>query len=238
MFWNTATRWLATRLNRVTSFSPPPPPEPDALPRKVLLVHAHPNPDSFSAALAAAVEDGLQAGGHECRRLSLYEQSYGVALTRAERLAYFDATNPARLPKDVRGALASLSWCDSVVFVYPTWWFNVPAVLKGFLDRTFQPGSAWEFPPATREGASSTGLRPLLTNVKRVAGVSTYGAPRHIAFLAGDNGRNTIGTAIRHGVFSPECTCLWLGLYAMDQCSRDEKAAFLAHVHETFRSGF
>ena len=269
-FWNSGTRWAATKLNRITSFVPPPPPEADSPKRKLLLVHAPPQPGSFSAAIAAAVEEGARAGGHECRKLSLYEQGYGVALTAAERSRYFDTTEPERLSKDVRGALQDLSWCDSVVFVYPTWWFNVPAALKGFFDRTFQPGSAaagalgaWEFPPASGDGGSSTGcgarlsplaaakvaltralapmprrLKPLLTNVKRVAGVSTYGATQQITFLAGDNGRNTISTAIRHGVFAPECTCLWLGMYSMDFSSEGERKAFLERVRETFKSEF
>jgi len=246
LFWNTATRWAATRLNYLSSHVPPPPPETDAPRRKLLLVHAHPDPASYSAALAAAVKEGARAGGHEVRQISLYEQGYGIALTREERQRYFDASDPSRLPSDVRGALEDLSWCDSVVFVYPTWWFNLPAALKGFFDRTMQPGSssgggslgAWEFPSASGDGASSTGLRPLLTNVKRVAAVSTYGAPQHITFLAGDNGRNTIATAIRRGVFAPDCTCLWLGLYQMDSLGDEERQAFLRRVRDTFQGGF
>ena len=58
MFWNTATRWAATKLNWITTQVPPPPRAPDDTePRKVLLVHAHPIGDSFSNALADAVED-------------------------------------------------------------------------------------------------------------------------------------------------------------------------------------
>ena len=238
LLWNPASRWLATKLNGITSHVPPPPPEDGSPKRKMLLVHAHPLASSYSSALAAAVEEGARAGGHELRRISLYDQNYGVKLTASERAAYFETTRPERLASDVRRALTDLSWCDSVVFVYPTWWFNVPAALKGFFDRTFQPGSstagaigAWEFPPtgcdAAGEGASSTGLRPLLTNVKRVAAVSTYGAPQHIAFLAGDNGRNCIATAIRHGAFAPDCTCLWLGLYAIDSTSEQARAPTL-----------
>ena len=75
---------------------------------------------------------------------------------------------------------------------------------------------------------------PRLTNVKRMLGISTYGAPRHIAFLAGDNGRNTIGTAIRPN-FAQDCTCGWLGLYNMDFSAPEERAAFLAEVKRVVR---
>ena len=55
-----------------------------------------------------------------------------------------------RVAPEVRGALNDLHWCDSLVLVYPTWWMNMPAMLKGFFDRTFVPGieGAWDFPPA------------------------------------------------------------------------------------------
>ena len=47
-----------------------------------------------------------------------------------------------------------------------------------------------------------------------------------------------VSTAIRHGVFSPGCTCLWLGLYAMDQQSEGVRKSFLEQVERTFRDGF
>ena len=97
-------------------------------------------------------------------------------------------------------------------------WFNMPAMLKGWFDKTLVPGpgGAWDFPkPGVASSAGLAGLVPLLTNVKRIAAVSTcalhariplparppaarsvvagrYGAPHHIAMLAGDNGRNTV----------------------------------------------
>ena len=65
-------------LNRVTSAIPPPA-ALDAEPRKrVLLVHAHPCPDSFSHALAAATERGLVEGGHDVARLDLYRPDRSV----------------------------------------------------------------------------------------------------------------------------------------------------------------
>ena len=105
----------------------------------------------------------------------------------------------------MKSHVADLRWCDSIVFVYPTWWFNLPATLKGYFDRTFVPGAdcVWDFPSgekASGEIVASNGLVPRLTNVKRIMGISTYGASRRITFLAGDNGRNCIGTAIRSNV--------------------------------------
>lgn len=242
LFWNTATRWAAVKLNGLTSFVPPPPrdAEADGAPRRILLVHAHPRKDSFSAAIADAVVAGATAGGHELQRLSLYEEKYRPELTDDERGRYFDTERGmARCSSDVRRHLQALRWADSLVLVYPTWWFNMPAMLKGFFDRTLVPGDdcAWDFPKSAAEAAASNGLVPKLTNIKRLMAVSTYGAPRRIAFLAGDNGRNCISTAIRPN-FAPDCTCLWLGLYGMDDVAPADRAAFLATVRQTVAEDF
>ena len=79
---------------------------------------------------------------------------------------------------------------------------------------------------------ASNGLVPRLTNIKRLLCVSTYGASRRITLLAGDNGRNCIGTAIRAN-FDPDCTCLWLGLYDLDFITREERQAFATMVRRT-----
>jgi NAD(P)H dehydrogenase (quinone) len=241
MFWNSATRWAACKLNQLTSHVPPPPRDPeDGTPRRILLVHAHPRSDSFSNALADAVVAGAAEGGHEIRRRSLYAEGYRPELTGAERGSYFETAKGAlRLASPVRSHLQDLRWADSLIFVYPTWWFNMPAMLKGFFDRTFVPGSdcAWDFPCSPEEKAASNGLVPKLTNIKRMMGVSTYGAPQHIAFLAGDNGRNCISTAIRPN-FDPSCTIMWLGLYRMDDCSADERQAFLTRVRRAVKDEF
>ena len=239
MFWNTATRWVATKLNGLSHQVPPPPRAPDDTEkRKVLLVHAHPLSGSFSRAIADAVEAGAKEGGHEVRRRSLYEEGYAPQLTASERAAYHEPSKgAARFPKDTRRHLADLRWCDTFVVVYPTWWFNMPAMLKGYFDRTFVPGrdGAFDLPSGPNDPeAAGNGLVPRLTNVKRMLGVSTYGASRSIAFLAGDNGRNTIGTAIRPS-FAKDCTCRWLGLYNMDGCAAGEREAFLAEVKRVVR---
>ena len=125
-----------------TQIPPPPKASDDTAPRKVLLVHAHPNGDSFSSAIADAVESGAREGGHDVRRRSLYREKFQPSLSLAERAVYMDAAKgAARLSADVKSHLTDLRWCDSIVFVYPTWWFNMPAMLKGYFDRTFVPGA-------------------------------------------------------------------------------------------------
>jgi NAD(P)H dehydrogenase (quinone) len=246
IFWNAATRWVARELNGLTSLVRPPPRAPDdAEPRRILLVHAHPVSDSYSAALADAVALGAREGGHELRRRSLYAENFRPELTEAERECYFDVDRGAsRISPDVRSHLADLRWADSLVLVYPTWWFGMPAMLKGYFDRTLVRGEAWDFPARGGKGGevapttSTSGLVPRLTNIRRVMGVSTYGATRGVALLAGDNGRSCVGTAIRKGNFASGCTCLWLGLYGMDDCTAEEREEFSAAVQRAVREEF
>ena len=152
MFWNSATRFVAIKLNTLTTQIPPPPKAADdTMPRKILLVQAHPVDDSFSAAIATAVVAGAKEGGHEIRRRSLYKERYQPALTAKERSSYFDtAKGLLRLPADTRSHLNDLRWADSLVFVYPTWWFNMPAMLKGIkVDRSVPNLLPFRFPNVT-----------------------------------------------------------------------------------------
>ena len=284
ILWNGITRYLARKLNSITSHVPPPPryahdddvessSSSSSSSRRILLIHVHPASDSYSNAIANAVVGGAKEGGHELRHRNLYDESFRPQMNVDERASYFDS-HPRRrrrrgddhddgrsLPSDVRDHVRDLRWANSVIFVYPTWWFNVPAMLKGYFDRVFVMGETWDFPggdasaaPPSREndddddddGGSRTttgvvgnvGLVPKLTNVHRVMGISTYGASRAVTFASGDAGRNTICTAIRHGNFNPVCPCYWLGLYDLDHCDSDARTKFLNEVRRVVREDF
>ena len=134
-FWSLpATRFLAAKANTLSSYVPPPPREAEEPPRKILLVHAHPLAGSFSSAVAAAVEAGATDGGHTLRRISLYGEggrNWDPVMSPRERSVYKDSVaGKSRLCEDVRSSLDDLYWCDTLVFVYPTWWFNVPVSLS------------------------------------------------------------------------------------------------------------
>jgi NAD(P)H dehydrogenase (quinone) len=235
-------RWLQTKLNQQSSYFPPPP-EASAgeEPRKVLLVQAHPVVHaSFSAAIAIAFTEAALAAGHQVKRISLYDHNdvdkcYRPNLSQQERLSYFNlAGNPdattSGVAADVKAHVDLLKWCDTLVFIYPTWWMNTPASIKGFLDRTLVPGLTWDFPSKEDAGAS-LGLIPHLTNIERIVGISTYGAPQMTVMLAGDNGRRMISNAVRHSV-APNARVTWLGLYHFDAIQDRQRAMFLDQVKQ------
>lgn len=232
-------RLLQRKLNSLTSYVPPPPPESQGEPKRIVIVHSHPSSISFSKTVADTFETSALQQGHEVKRINLNDnddptECYRPNLSRAERETYFTLIGKDNaadyLAPDVKLHLEMLKWCNTLVFIYPTWWMNTPASLKGFFDRTLVPGLTWTF-PSKDKGPASLGLTPKLTNVEQIVGISTYGASQSIVALAGDNGRRMISNAIRHSV-CPDATVMWLSRYNLDTISDAERKHFLEKVKE------
>ena len=212
---------------------------------RVLLVHAHPLPGSFSGAVATAVRNGLEDAGVKVTTLDLYNQRFDPRLTAKERQRYLGPTQEQpHLPpypsisRDVRPHVDALQTHDAIVFVYPTWWFNVPAVLKGWFDRVFLPGVAFKLPHLEPPGAPVRGgLVPCLDHVRKMGIVSTYGSPRHITNTCGDNGRRMLCRAVLP-LFAADCAVHHHGLYDMDRCTDATRVAFLAEIERYYRDQF
>src|SRR5580704_11076167 len=132
---------------------------------RVLVIYCHPRPDSFSAAVRDTVIDALTAAGHAVDLRDLYADGFDPVLSARQRGAYFDAAEDVHGVKD---HVTALRWAEALVLVYPTWWFGMPAMLKGWLDRVWLPGVAFVL---------GGGLQPLLTDLRRIAMVTTYGSP-------------------------------------------------------------
>ncbi len=96
---------------------------------RIYVLFAHPDPGSFNGRLADAVVTAAQAAGHEVRRHNLFELGFDPILRQGLK-----RVQP--LENDLIAAQANLSWCERFVLFYPVWWGNVPALLKGFFDRT------------------------------------------------------------------------------------------------------
>lgn len=102
----------------------------------VLVILGHPRIDSYCAALADAFIMGARASGTPVEYLRLSDLKFETnVLTSAPQKQY--------LEEDLRRAQELILWADHLVFVFPTWWGQVPAILKGFLDRTLTPGFAF-----------------------------------------------------------------------------------------------
>lgn len=123
---------------------------------KVLVVHAHPEPTSFTAALKDRAVDTLVRAGHDVAVSDLYAEGFDpvagrhdfVTVADEQRFHYqseqaFAATRDG-FAEDVRREQERVSQADAFVFTFPVWWGGVPAVLKGWFDRVLAYGFAYE----------------------------------------------------------------------------------------------
>ena len=115
---------------------------------KVLIVYAHPNPNSFNHAILEAVVETLRKNKHELRVKDLYEENFNPLLDR-DMLA---SINQGVIPQDILREQQDLLWAEGLIFIYPLWWFDRPAILKGWFDRVFTNGFAFRYTPRGVEG--------------------------------------------------------------------------------------
>lgn len=188
--------------------------------RRVLVVFAHPSHESLNGAVLARAVDGLRRGGHDVRLRDLYAEEFDPRLTLAEKRGHLDA--PATKPQLTRD-FDDLQWCDTLVFVHPTWWGGQPAILKGWFDRAFAAGVAFTLPPG------ATNIRPALTNVRRIVSITTHGSPWHVNAVQGVPGRRIVNRGLR-AVCHPLCRTSWVALYAVDRVSHGRRDRFLRRV--------
>jgi putative NADPH-quinone reductase len=193
---------------------------------QVLVVLAHPNEDSLNHAIASRACAALRSCGHEVHLLDLYALSFRAAMSPEERSAYH---SDAPIVDDmVAEHAALLSSAEALVFIYPTWWSGLPAILKGWVERVCVPGVGFKFNAAGK-------VRPGLTHVRHLVGISTYGSPRLYVKLVNDNGRRTILRTVRLNTGWRTRT-KWFPLYEVDTSTASQREAFMATVERGMRS--
>ncbi len=184
---------------------------------RVLVVYAHPNPESFGAALHRTVLETLRASGHEVEDLDLYAAAFDPVLSREERLGYH--TLPGnRLP--VEPLVAQLERAEALVLCFPVWNFGYPAILKGYFDRVFLPGVSFDLV----EGR----VRSRLANIRHIWAITTYGATRMQSLFLLDPPRVLV-TRLLSRVCGGAKT-RYLAHYDMNRATPSSRTAFLARV--------
>ena len=121
----------------------------------ILIVHAHPEPRSLNGALKDFAVRHLEAAGHAVQVSDLYAMQWQPSLDAHDSLdgaagERFDASRDSRLAYDSgRQSLdialeqQKLRWADTVILQFPLWWFSMPAILKGWVDRVYANGFAY-----------------------------------------------------------------------------------------------
>ncbi|HEY0520049.1 MAG TPA: NAD(P)H-dependent oxidoreductase [Ilumatobacteraceae bacterium] len=193
---------------------------------RAVVVVAHPDPSSFTHAIASTATAALERSGHHVIVLDLYAEEFRAAMSRAERVAYH-GTRPLLDPMAERHA-DIVKRADAFVFVYPTWWSTMPAILKGWLDRVMVPGVGFVFDDDQH-------VRRGLKKVHRIVGISTYGSRRLYVKAIHDNGRRMLMRSLRMNT-AVLTRRTWLALYEMDTSTAEQRAAFLQRVDRKMRS--
>ena len=192
---------------------------------RVLVVYCHPRPDSFGAALRDAALQGLEGGGHEVEVLDLYARGFDPVLSAEQRRLYFDEEhNQAGIEDQV----AALCRAEGLLLVYPTWWLGMPAMLKGWFDRVWLPGVAFKL------GGAQV-LQPLLTSIRRIGVVTTYGSPAWLLWWSGWPDRRVVKRGLRP-LCAKACRIDWIGLTGMDATSDKRRKRFLSDVTTKLRA--
>jgi NAD(P)H dehydrogenase (quinone) len=143
---------------------------------KVLVVYAHPNPNSFNHAVLESFTKGLEHGGNTFEVTDLYATKFNPSLG-PEDFAQFTGE---QMPQDVLDQQAKVARADGLAFIFPIWWLYCPAILKGWIDRVFSPGFAYKY--------TEKGMEGLLKHKKALL-ISTTGGPepKYKASGRGDN---------------------------------------------------
>ena len=188
---------------------------------RALVVYCHPDPDSFSAAIRDLICTRLRVAGAELRLIDLYADGFQPVLTRPEWQAYLD---PAQNTLPVAAEVQALRWCDTLIFVYPTWWYGLPAMLKGWLDRVLVPEVAFLMPDA-----QNATIRPGLQHITRLGVFTTCGASFWLTSLIGAPGKRTLLRGVGY-LCAPKRRSVFAAHYLMDSSTPESRARHLDHV--------
>ena len=122
---------------------------------KIFIVHAHPEPQSFNAALTNTAVEFFTSEGHDVRVSDLYAMKFNPVSDRhnftsvanpdyfKQQIEEMHASENDGFAPEILAEIEKLEWCDGLIFQFPLWWFALPAILKGWADRTLVMGRVY-----------------------------------------------------------------------------------------------
>jgi putative NADPH-quinone reductase len=147
---------------------------------KVLIINGHPLKASFNSAIVKAYEKGAKTNNVEIKRLDLADMKFNPFIEGYK--------NDQKTETDILKAQELISWANHLVWVYPTWWGTMPALVKSFIEQTFMPGFAFKYKKSEKVVKWDKYL-----NGKSAHLISTMDAPTwYVKYFIGDPGFKTI----------------------------------------------
>lgn len=179
------------------------------------IIYAHPYEQSFNHAILQRVRELLENKGEAYKLIDLYADGFNPAYTK-EELALFNqgkALDPLVLHYQ-----EILKKTDRLIFIFPIWWADMPAIVKGFEDKVFLKTLAYNPTP--------TGIKGCLTQIREAVVITTSTAPTwYLKFFCGNViGKTMIGHTLKGiGVGSGR----WINFGGMDKSTAQARQSFL-----------
>ncbi|WP_432472996.1 NAD(P)H-dependent oxidoreductase [Amphritea sp. HPY] len=190
-----------------------------------LVVLAHPLENSLCRYFADETIEHLKSKGYEVTVKDLYQEAFDPVLTRSERQSYYENRFDA---SSLNTEITQLRAVESLVLIFPTWWFGFPAILKGWFDRVWAPGYAYNH--ASDLGA----ITPCLDNLKEVNVVTTLGSPWWVDVLVLWKPVHRVLKIALLGPCTKRCRFRMLSFYKSENASQTRVAKFVDKIRSSF----
>jgi putative NADPH-quinone reductase len=190
---------------------------------RVHVVHAHPVETSLNRAIFDIAVAALKGAGHEVDPCNLYDEGFEAAMSREERLNYHEV--PDNITPEIAPYVERLRAAEALVFIYPVWNYGFPAILKGYFDRIFIPGVAFEM----SEGGDRGEVKHCLNNIRKVAFITSYGGDRLRTMIMGDPPRRIV-RRWAWATFRTLTPPIYMALYDMNNVTEAGRKAFVEKV--------
>ena len=190
---------------------------------KCLVVSAHPLKESLCRHLTQQTISKLQEQGHDIELEDLYSNAFQPELTVKERGSYYlDSFTPEGTTEEINRLIEA----EALILLFPTWWFSFPAILKGWFDRIWGPGIAYDH--ADDLGA----IKPRLLNLKRVMVITTLGSPWWVdRLIMRKPVKRVIKTALL-GTCTKRCQLEFFSLYNSEKLSEEQVLKFSTKINK------
>lgn len=106
--------------------------------KNILIINGHPNKEAFNFAIATAYKKGAENSGAEVKEIIIADLRFNPNLQ-------FGYQKRTELEPDLIDAWEKIKWANHLVWIHPVWWGGLPAITKGFIDRLFLPGFAFQY---------------------------------------------------------------------------------------------
>jgi NAD(P)H dehydrogenase (quinone) len=191
---------------------------------KVLVVFSHPSRYSLCGSILATVLKELEIRGDTIELLDLYTDRFDPVLSLDDWKNYEAASG-----ESIQRYVDQIQTAQGLIWVFPTWNYGLPAVLKGYVDRVWKPNVAF------RLSADRDVMFNLFPHMRFFLAITTFGAGWLPNTLIGNPCKRTLASGLRRH-FSRRTRFNWLALYNVDRAQAHRVDRFMKRIQSTIRS--